>query len=181
MMREVIGLVSSLLLVTQLSSEVAESRKSRTVITSFEYKAINCRAYSTSLTDFGGVGDGKTSNTKALKYAISHMSEYASKGGAQLYVPAGKWLTGRFSLSSHFTLYLNKDAVLLASQGISEWPVLNGLPSYGRGRDAAAGRYTSFIFGTNLCDVIVTGLTIMASLPSPNTDGINPGMQLKIW
>jgi len=113
---QVIRLVCALLLVTLLSSEVAESRKSKTGSTSFEYKAINCRAYSASLTDFGGVGDGKTSNTKAFKSAISHLSEYASKGGAQLYVPAGKWLTGSFSLSSHFTLYLNKDAVLLASQ-----------------------------------------------------------------
>jgi len=112
----VIRLVCAVLLVTLLCSEVAESRKSKTVGTSFEYQAISCRAYSASLTDYGGVGDGQTSNTKAFKSAISHLSKYASKGGAQLYVPAGKWLTGSFSLPSHFTLYLNKDAVLLASQ-----------------------------------------------------------------
>jgi len=35
--------------------------------------------------------------------------------------------------------------------------VLEPLPSYGRGRDAPAGRFTSLIFGTNLTDVIVTG------------------------
>jgi len=35
--------------------------------------------------------------------------------------------------------------------------VLEPLPSYGRGRDAAAGRFASLIFGTNLTDVIVTG------------------------
>ncbi|XP_057454680.1 probable polygalacturonase isoform X1 [Lotus japonicus] len=154
---QVIRLVYALLLVILLSSDVAESRKSKTVTTSFVYSAINCRAHSASLTDFGGIGDGKTSNTKAFQSAISHLSQYASKGGAQLYVPAGKWLTGSFSLTSHFTLYLNKDAVLLASQNISEWPVIEPLPSYGRGRDAAAGRYTSLIFGTNLTDVIVTG------------------------
>ena len=101
---------------TLLSSEVAESRKAKTARTSFEYKAINCRAHSASLIDFGGVGDGNTSNTKAFQSAISHLSQYAFKGGAQLYVPAGKWLTGSFSLISHFTLYLNKDAFLLASQ-----------------------------------------------------------------
>ena len=109
-------MVCAVLLVTLLSSEVAESRKVKTVGTSFKYEAINCRTHSASLTDFGGVGDGKTSNTKAFQSAISHLSQYASKGGAQLYVPAGKWLTGSFSLISHFTLYLNKDAVLLASQ-----------------------------------------------------------------
>ena len=112
-------MVCALLLVTLLSSEVAESRKAKTARTSFEYKAINCRAHSASLTDFGGVGDGNTSNTKAFQSAISYLSQYASKGGAQLYVPAGKWLTGSFSMTSHFTLYLNKDAVLLASQVVS--------------------------------------------------------------
>ncbi|XP_061341302.1 probable polygalacturonase [Gastrolobium bilobum] len=154
---QVIRFVFALLLVTLLSSDEAESRKANIITTSFEYSAINCRAYSASLTDFGGVGDGYTSNTKAFNSAINHLSQYASEEGAQLYVPAGKWLTGSFSLISHFTLYLNKDAVLLASQDITEWPVIKPLPSYGRGRDAGAGRYTSLIFGTNLTDVIVTG------------------------
>ncbi|KAK7274334.1 hypothetical protein RIF29_15418 [Crotalaria pallida] len=153
----VIRLVSAVFLVILLSSEKAESRKAKIVTNSFEYSAINCRAHSASLTDFGGVGDGITSNTKAFQYAISNLSQYATEGGAQLYVPAGKWLTGSFSLTSHFTLYLDKDAVLLASQDITEWPVIQPLPSYGRGRDAAAGRFTSLIFGTNLTDVIVTG------------------------
>ncbi|KAL9296990.1 hypothetical protein ACSQ67_022886 [Phaseolus vulgaris] len=153
----VIGTAFALLLVTLLNSERVESRKAKVVTTSLEYNAINCRAHSASLTDFGGVGDGKTSNTKAFQSAISQLSQYASEGGSQLYVPAGKWLTGSFSLTSHFTLYLDKDAVLLASQDITEWPVLEPLPSYGRGRDAAAGRFASLIFGTNLTDVIVTG------------------------
>jgi polygalacturonase len=83
---------------------------------STEYQAINCRKHSAVLTDFGGVGDGKTSNTKAFKAAIAELSQYASDGGAQLIVPPGKWLTGSFNLSSHFTLFLHKDAVLLASQ-----------------------------------------------------------------
>ncbi|GAU10849.1 hypothetical protein TSUD_424940, partial [Trifolium subterraneum] len=39
----------------------------------------------------------------------------------------------------------------------ADWPQLPILPSYGRGRDAPAGRYSSLIFGTNLTDVIITG------------------------
>ncbi|KAL2336024.1 hypothetical protein Fmac_010470 [Flemingia macrophylla] len=112
----VIKLICAIILVTMVSLEAGESRKAKIVRTSFEYNAINCRAHSASLTDFGGVGDGKTSNTKAFESAISHLSRYASNGGAQLYVPVGKWLTGSFSICSHFTLYLNKDAILLASQ-----------------------------------------------------------------
>ncbi|KAJ7962441.1 Pectin lyase-like superfamily protein [Quillaja saponaria] len=162
MRAQVTKVISVLFLVALLSIRGAESRKSRkpkpeTLTYSFEYTAINCRAHSASLTDYGGVGDGTTSNTKAFKTAISNLSQYASNGGAQLYVPAGKWLTGSFSLISHFTLFLHKDAVLLASQDMTEWPVIKPLPSYGRGRDAAAGRYTSLIFGTNLTDVTITG------------------------
>ncbi|XP_045794360.1 probable polygalacturonase [Trifolium pratense] len=153
----VIKIIFVLFLVTLVCPERAESRKAKIVTTSFEYNGINCRAHSASLTDFGGVGDGNTSNTKAFQSAISHLSQYGSDGGSQLYVPAGKWLTGSFSLISHFTLYLDKDAVLLASQDITEWPVIAPLPSYGRGRDAPAGRFTSLIFGTNLTDVIITG------------------------
>ena len=38
-----------------------------------------------------------------------------------------------------------------------EWPLVEVLPSYGRGRDAPGGRYSSLIFGTNLTDVVITG------------------------
>ncbi|CAI8613193.1 unnamed protein product [Vicia faba] len=151
---QVIKLVFALFVVTL---RTAESKKAKIMTASFEYNGINCRAHSASLTDFGGVGDGVTSNTKAFQSAISNLSQYGSEGGSQLYVPAGKWLTGSFSLTSHFTLFLDKDAVLLASQDITEWPVIEPLPSYGRGRDAPAARFTSLIFGTNLTDVIVTG------------------------
>ncbi|PIA34257.1 hypothetical protein AQUCO_03800086v1 [Aquilegia coerulea] len=122
-----------------------------------EYSAMSCRAHVASLTDFGGVGDGITSNTNAFKAAIEHLGQFSYDGGSQLFVPPGQWLTGSFNLTSHFTLFLHKDAVLLASQEESEWPVIAPLPSYGRGRDAAGGRYISLIFGTNLTDVIVTG------------------------
>lgn len=43
-------------------------------------------------------------------------------------------------------------------QDESEWPHLAVLPSYGRGRDAPGGRFSSLIFGTNLTDVVITGI-----------------------
>ncbi|KAL4592528.1 hypothetical protein LXL04_005526 [Taraxacum kok-saghyz] len=124
----------------------------------FPYSAVRCRAHTASLIDFGGVGDGKTSNTKAFQTAIDHLGQYGARGGGSLlYVPPGRYLTGSFNLTSHFTLFLHRDAVLLATQNENEWPVIAPLPSYGRGRDADGGRYISLIFGTNLTDVIVTG------------------------
>ncbi|XP_074329622.1 putative polygalacturonase [Apium graveolens] len=122
-----------------------------------QYSAISCRAHSASLTDFGGVGDGITSNTRAFQAAIEHLSQFELHGGSQLFVPPGRWLTSSFNLTSRFTLYLHKDAVLLASQEESEWTVIKPLPSYGRGRDTDGGRYISLIFGTNLTDVVITG------------------------
>ncbi|GFP81013.1 probable polygalacturonase, partial [Phtheirospermum japonicum] len=115
-----------------------------------------CRRHTASLKDFGGVGDGKTLNTPAFKAAIANLSKFASDGGALLIVPPGKWLTGSFQLASHFTLYIHKDAVLLASQNESDYPVIEPLPSYGKGRDGGK-RYASLITGTNLTDVVITG------------------------
>ncbi|KAL5551829.1 hypothetical protein UlMin_002005 [Ulmus minor] len=132
--------------------------ESREVKDTFEYKAMSCRSHSASLTEFGGVGDGITSNTKAFRSAIEHLSQFSSEGGSMLFVPPGKWLTGTFNLTSHFTLFLHQDAVLLASQDENEWTVIEPLPSYGRGRDnTEGGRFISLIFGTNLTDVIITG------------------------
>ncbi|KAM3682170.1 hypothetical protein ACB098_12G053000 [Castanea mollissima] len=165
-----------------------------------EYPAIYCRKHSAVLTDFGAVGDGKTSNTKAFNAAIQKLSTYTSDGGAQLIVPPGKWLTGSFNLTSHFTLFVHKDAVILGSQDESEWPAIPVLPSYDRGRDAPGGRLSALIFGSNLTDVgstwwkkfragesnvtrpymieiinvLVKGLTILAPVDSPNTDGVDP-------
>lgn len=123
----------------------------------FEYNAISCRGHSASITDFGGVGDGTTSNTKAFQAAVDHLRQFESDGGSLLYVPPGKWLTGSFNLTSHFTLFLHKDAAILASQDVNEWPLIDPLPSYGRGRDAPGGRYSSLIFGSKLTDVVITG------------------------
>ncbi|KAG0452969.1 hypothetical protein HPP92_025314 [Vanilla planifolia] len=116
-----------------------------------------CRAHVADLTDFGGVGDGVTSNTKAFRDAVGNLSMYSDDGGAMLLVPPGRWLTGPFNLTSHFTLFLHSDAVILASTDLDEYPIVDPLPSYGRGRDIPGGRYSNFIWGSNLTDVIVTG------------------------
>jgi len=110
---QVIGVISVLMIFGSLT-ECRVSSISK--LNNFEYPAINCRKHSAILTDFGGVGDGKTLNTKAFNSAITNLSQHANDGGAQLIVPSGKWLTGSFNLTSHFTLYLQKGAVILASQ-----------------------------------------------------------------
>ncbi|CAN6468609.1 unnamed protein product [Victoria cruziana] len=115
------------------------------------------RPHSVSISDFGAVGDGVTLNTLAFQNAIFYLKSFADKGGAQLYVPAGKWLTGSFNLTSHLTLFLDKNAIILGSEEESHWPVLDPLPTYGRGLDVAGRRHSSLINGYRLRDVVITG------------------------
>ena len=81
------------------------------------------RPHSVSILEFGAVGNGKTLNTIAFQNAIFYLKSFADKGGAQLYVPPGKWLTGSFNLTSHLTLFLARGAVILGSQVLILFPV----------------------------------------------------------
>ncbi|XP_062007309.1 probable polygalacturonase [Rosa rugosa] len=110
-----------------------------------------------SIRDFGGVGDGTTSNTEAFRKATRYMQTKQESGGAQLNVPEGRWLTGSFNLTSNFTLFLEEGAVILGSQDPKEWPIIEPLPSYGRGRERLGGRHISLIHGDGLTDVVITG------------------------
>ncbi|KAG9156969.1 hypothetical protein Leryth_009009 [Lithospermum erythrorhizon] len=115
------------------------------------------RPHTVSVLEFGAVGDGETVNTVAFQNAIFYLNSFADKGGAQLYVPAGKWLTGTIDLISHLTLFLEKDAVILGSQDYNHWDIIDPLPSYGCGIEHQGARYRSLITGNNLNDVVITG------------------------
>ncbi|XP_072980171.1 probable polygalacturonase [Typha angustifolia] len=115
------------------------------------------RAAAYNLTDFGGVGDGKTLNTEAFERAVAAIARLAKKGGGQLNVPPGNWLTAPFNLTSHMTLFLAEGAVILGIQDERYWPLLPPLPSYGYGREHKGPRYGSLIHAQNLKDVVITG------------------------
>ena len=88
-----------------------------------DYKlTLDPRPHSVSISEFGAVGDGKTLNTIAFRNAIFYLKSFADKGGAQLYVPPGRWLTGSFNLTSHLTLFLEKGSVILGSQVLFSAP-----------------------------------------------------------
>ncbi|KAJ4821296.1 Pectin lyase-like superfamily protein [Rhynchospora pubera] len=110
-----------------------------------------------SLKSFGGVGDGTTLNTAAFARAIARIERRKARGGMLLYVPPGVYLTGPFDLTSHMTLYLARGAVIKATQDTWNWPLIDPLPSYGRGRELPGGRYMSLLHGNGLEDVVITG------------------------
>ncbi|KVG89786.1 Glycoside hydrolase, family 28, partial [Cynara cardunculus var. scolymus] len=151
------NVVATLLLIGLINLSVTVCRRHVSYESGITYSAINCRKHTAFLTDFGGKGDGVTSNTAAFRAAVHSLSQFANDGGAQLVVPPGKWLTGSFNLTSHFTLYIQSGAVILASQDESDYPLVDSLPSYGRGRDGPGGRFSSLIGGCYLTDVVITG------------------------
>ena len=81
-----------------------------------QLRSTTFRPHRVTITEFGAVGDGVTLNTNAFRNAIFYLHSFADKGGAQLFVPAGRWLTGSFSLISHLTLLLDEGAVILGSK-----------------------------------------------------------------
>jgi hypothetical protein len=74
------------------------------------------RPHSVTITEFGAVGDGRTLNTLPFQNAVFYARSFADKGGAQLYVPKGRWLTGSFNLTSHLTLFLEEEATIIGSK-----------------------------------------------------------------
>lgn len=72
------------------------------------------------LTDYGIFDDGKI-YTQAIQNLIDHI---ASEGGGVLIVPKGIYRTGAIFFKQGVHLYLQKQGVLLASDDVSDYPVL---------------------------------------------------------
>ncbi|GKA25431.1 probable polygalacturonase [Tanacetum coccineum] len=152
------NVVASFLLLGLIKFSMVESQRNVMDGSEIRYPAINCRKHTAFLTDFGGKGDGRRSNTAVFQAAIKNLSQFSYYGGAQLIVPPGKWLTGSFNLTSHFTLFIQHGATILASKYEKEYPLIEPLPSYGQGRDAPGARFSSLIGGSHLTDVVITVL-----------------------
>jgi polygalacturonase len=70
------------------------------------------------ITDFGAVADGKTLNTTAIQKAI----DSAAGQGGVVVIPQGRFLSGSVFLKQGVGLRLDKDAVLLGSNRIEDYP-----------------------------------------------------------
>jgi polygalacturonase len=64
------------------------------------------------ITGSGALGDGKTSNTKAIQNLID---KTAREGGGTLVVPAGTFVTGALFLKQGVSLSIEKGGVLKGS------------------------------------------------------------------
>ncbi len=79
---------------------------------------LQVRASGYKITDFGAVADGETVCTKAIQAAIDESSENNGK----VIVPAGDFVTGTLFLKSNTTLVLEKNARLLGSATLADYP-----------------------------------------------------------
>ncbi len=71
------------------------------------------------ITDFGAVTDAKSINTAAIQSTIDRA---AAAGGGRVEIPAGNFRSGSIFLKPGVELYLAKDAVLLGSNQIEDYP-----------------------------------------------------------
>jgi polygalacturonase len=110
--------------------------------------------YVANVKQFGAKGDGITDDSNAIVAAISSITSHA--GGILLF-PTGSYLTSPFNLTSNCEVQLS-NATLLATTDWSSWPIIQPLPSYGRGRDFPGPRYTAFIHVVNCSNVTISGI-----------------------
>jgi len=70
---------------------------------------------------FGATGDGTTKDTAAFQKALDTC---AAAGGGTVLVPAGNYLVGSIELKSRTILLLERDAHLLGSPDLEDYPVM---------------------------------------------------------
>jgi polygalacturonase len=70
---------------------------------------------------FGATGDGKTKDTAAFQKALDAA---AAAGGGDVVVPAGEYLIGSIELKSRTTLRLAKDAHLIGTPDLEDYPII---------------------------------------------------------
>ena len=117
--------------------------------------SVTAREKRYNVMDYGAIGDGSTLDTVAIKKTIDAV---AKAGTGTIYFPRDKvFLTGPFNLTSHCTVYVERNTTILASTNKDDYMRIPALPSYGQGKKGGPTRRISLLHGQNLTDVVVTG------------------------
>jgi len=91
------------------------------VVAAYGFGAVAGSSNCVSILDFGAVGDGKTPNTSAIQEALDTVS---ARGGGEVVVPPGQFLTGSLVMKSRTTLHLESGAVLVGSNSKGDYPIV---------------------------------------------------------
>ncbi|NLP10734.1 glycoside hydrolase family 28 protein [bacterium] len=101
------------------------------------------------ITAYGALGDGRAMNTTAFSRAIEACH---ADGGGRVIVPAGIWLTGPIVLKDNIDLHLEKNACIVFSPQLDQYPVVH--TQY---EGVSAFRRQSPISGRDLENIAITG------------------------
>ena len=98
---------------------------------------------------YGAVGDGQTKDTAAFQKAIDASAASAT---GEVFVPAGDYLIGSLELKSHTHLRLTRDAHLIGSPDLDDYPVIK-VRWEGKWVDGHRG----LIYAANASNLSITG------------------------
>ncbi|MCK4751975.1 MAG: glycoside hydrolase family 28 protein [Planctomycetes bacterium] len=100
--------------------------------------------------EYGGVGDGVSSNTKAFADAITACCE---AGGGRVLVPEGVWLTGAIVLKSNVDLHISEAAEVRFSTEPNDYlPVV-----FTRWEGIECYNYSALVYATDCNNIAITG------------------------
>jgi hypothetical protein len=111
-----------------------------------------------SVRDFGAVGDGNTLETAALQKALDAA---AGRGGGDVRVPAGRYVTGSLVMQSHTTLHLEAGATLAGSSNRDDYPLVRA-----RWEGIETNCHRALIFADHAEDIAITGSGVIEGNPA---------------
>ena len=108
-----------------------------------------------SVRDFGAKGDGVTKDTAAIQRAIDAC---AAKGGGRVVMERGVYLSAPIFMKSGVELYLEKDATLLGSADLADYPNVP-MEHIAYPLNPPRARCTGLIIADEAHDIAITGFS----------------------
>lgn len=113
---------------------------------------------SISVRDFGAVGDGKAVDTAAIQKALD---EAANRGGGEVILPAGHYISGSLVVKSHTTLRFDTGATLLGSAKGDDYPIVKA-----RWEGVETNCHRALIWADHAEDISITGSGVIEGNPA---------------
>ena len=104
---------------------------------------------SLNVADYGAIGDGETKDTVAIQQTIERCSVF---GGGEVVVSDGEYLTGALTLRTGVVLRVEKEASLIGSPDMTDYPFAQV-----RWEGRWVKGYSAFISATDATDIGIVG------------------------